>query len=255
MDKPICDGGGGGAVVKERTPILEGQIGGDYRRGSEIPLVDDLVEQVGAARIEAEVSQLVDEQQVVGRPRRESFAERVASLGTDEIVDEVGGESEADTVAFDAREVSESIGEVSFSNAARAHEDDVGALADEGERGGALDEIAVDLLRAREVVRVECGHGEQARPLDGGAGALFEVHTELVSHEVVHDGRGGVVAGNGFLEGSVEALGRVIEAERAQDIGERERGRQVTGRRARRCVRQGRLRRSGERGRRWALSG
>lgn len=105
VDEAVGDGGGRGRVVEEVTPVLEGQIRGDDGGGTQVALVDDLVEQVGASGVEAQVSELVDEEQVVAGPGGEALAEGVAGLGCDQVVDEIGGEGEADAVAFDAGEV------------------------------------------------------------------------------------------------------------------------------------------------------
>lgn len=72
------------------------------------------------------IVELVDQQKVVRSPGGEAFAEGIAHLCADQIVDEIGGEGEADAVALDAREVSERVGEVGLADSARAHEDDVG---------------------------------------------------------------------------------------------------------------------------------
>jgi hypothetical protein len=58
MDESVGDGASG--VVEELSPIFEGQVGGDDGGGSLVALVEDLVEQVGAAGVEGEVSELVE---------------------------------------------------------------------------------------------------------------------------------------------------------------------------------------------------
>jgi hypothetical protein len=88
---------------------------------------------------------------------------------------------------------------VGLSDATGPDEDDVGALAHEVEGGGALDDVAVDGCRSGEVVGVEGGHREDARALDGRAGALFEMHPELLAHQVVDDARRRIVARDGLL--------------------------------------------------------
>jgi RepB plasmid partitioning protein len=58
MHESVGDGAGGSGVVEELAPVLEGQVGGDDGRGALVALVKDLVEQVGAACIEGQVSDL-----------------------------------------------------------------------------------------------------------------------------------------------------------------------------------------------------
>src|SRR5580658_7681277 len=144
MDESVGDGACGCGVVEQVSPIFEGEVGGHDGGGAQIALVDDLVEQVGAAGIEAEITQLVDEQEVVGGPGREPLAQGVACLRGDEVVDEVGGECESHAIPLDAREVPEGVGEVGFSDPAGSDEDDVAALAHKVESGSALDDVAVD---------------------------------------------------------------------------------------------------------------
>ena len=128
MHESVGDGAGGGGVVEELSPVLEGQVGGDDGGGSLVAVVEDLVEQIGAASVEGQVSQLVDEQELGGGPSREASGEGVACLGGDELVDEICGEDETHAVAAQAGELPESVGEVSFPDAAGSEKDDVGAL-------------------------------------------------------------------------------------------------------------------------------
>ena len=224
MDESVGDGGGGGGVVEELSPVLEGEVGGDDGRGALIALVEDLVEQIGAAGVEGQVSQLVDEQEVVGGPSREAPGEGVACLGGDELVDEIGGEGETHAVAAQAGELAESVGEVGFPDAGGSEKDDVGALAYEVERGRARDQIAIDAVGVIEVIGVEGGERKQAGALEGGAGARFELHAELIAHEPIEQGGGRIVSRDGLLEGGIELDSSVIEPEGLEHVGEREGG-------------------------------
>jgi len=100
MDESVGDGASG--VVEELSPIFEGQVGGDDGGGSLVALVEDLVEQVGAAGVEGEVSELVDEQEVVRGPGRESTREGIARLRGDQFVDQVSSEGESHPIAAEA---------------------------------------------------------------------------------------------------------------------------------------------------------
>ena len=117
MHEAVSDGGGGGAVVEELAPIFEGEIGGDDGGGALVAAVEDLVEQVSAAGVEAEVAELVDEEQRGRRLGGEAPVKGVARLRGDEIVDEIGGEDEADAVAAEASELADGIGEVGLADA------------------------------------------------------------------------------------------------------------------------------------------
>ena len=67
MHESVGDGRCGGGVVEELAPLLEGKVCGDDCRGALVALVEDMVEQVRSARVEAEASELVAEQEVVAR--------------------------------------------------------------------------------------------------------------------------------------------------------------------------------------------
>ena len=62
MHEAVGDGGGGCGIVKEGAPVFEGQIGRDDGRGALITLVEYLVEEVGSTGVEAEISQLVNDE-------------------------------------------------------------------------------------------------------------------------------------------------------------------------------------------------
>ena len=60
VDESVGDGGSRSGVVEELAPILERQICGHYRGRPLIPAIEHLVEEVGAAGVEAQVAELVD---------------------------------------------------------------------------------------------------------------------------------------------------------------------------------------------------
>ena len=126
MDEPVGDSAGGSGVVNELAPVLEGQVGGDEGGGAQVAAVEDRTEEVGAASVEAQISELVDDEELWGGPSSEALVESVSSGGSDEIVDEIGGENEADPTAVKAGEVTDGVGEVSLADAAWAEEHDVG---------------------------------------------------------------------------------------------------------------------------------
>jgi hypothetical protein len=58
VDEAVGDGGRCGGVMKELAPLLEWQIRGHDGRSALVPAVEDLVEEVGAAGVEAELAEL-----------------------------------------------------------------------------------------------------------------------------------------------------------------------------------------------------
>ena len=60
VDKAIGNSGSGGGILKELAPFLEGQVGGDDGGAALVAAIEDLVQKVGAASVEAEVAELVE---------------------------------------------------------------------------------------------------------------------------------------------------------------------------------------------------
>jgi len=149
VDQAVCDGGSRGGILKELAPLFEGQVGGDDGRAALVATIEDLVQQVGAASVEAEVAELVEQDQVIGAPGAQPAVKCVLGLGGHEVVDDVGGRGETDTIAAQAGELADGIGKMRFADARRTDKDDVGALLDEVEGGGAVDDVAVDELGCR----------------------------------------------------------------------------------------------------------
>ena len=105
MDKSVCDGGGGGGVMEEAAPVFEGEVCGYDGGGSKVTTVEDLVEEIRASGVEAEVAEFVDDEEVWGGPGGQSSMQSVSGLSGDEVVDQVGGGYEADAIASQTREL------------------------------------------------------------------------------------------------------------------------------------------------------
>ena len=71
-----------------------------------------MVQQVGAAGVEGEVPQLVDQQQIRRSPGRQAFVQSVPRLTGDQVVDQVGRGREADAIAAQTGELADRVGEV-----------------------------------------------------------------------------------------------------------------------------------------------
>lgn len=164
MDEAVGNGGGSGAVVKQLPPVLQGQVGGDDGGGPLVALVEDLVQEVRATGVEAEVLQLVNQQQFQSGPSRQAAVKGVAALAGDEVIDQVRGDDEADAATTEAGELIDGVGEMSLPDAAGADEDDVGLLLDEVQGGRTRHQLAVDALGAGQVEGVQGGEAEGWRP-------------------------------------------------------------------------------------------
>lgn len=115
----------------------------------------------------------VDQQKVVVGPRCKAFVQRIAGLGCNQIVDEICSKSKPHAVAFDAGDVADCVGQVSFADPARTHENDVGSVANKVECRCAFDDVAIDRLRTGEVIHVQAGYWEDSGTFDGSAGTLL----------------------------------------------------------------------------------
>ncbi len=104
MDQAIRSFGGGSRVVEQLAPLLERHIRGDDRRPALIPTVDDLIEKISPADVEAQVTEFVDNQQMWARPSADSAAESAPGLTGDEVIEEIGGEHETNPEAGDLAE-------------------------------------------------------------------------------------------------------------------------------------------------------
>ena len=79
------------------------------------------------------------------------------------------------------------LAKMGLADTARANEYDVGAFTDEVESCGTFHDIAVNRLRTGEVIDVEASDWEYPSAFDRDAGALFQMHPQLVTHEMVQD--------------------------------------------------------------------
>lgn len=136
-----------------------------------------MIQKVGTASVEAEISEFVDEEQVVRGPRGESTLQGVLGLTGDEIVHEVGCGRELDAMTAQAGELTDRVGEMGLPDAGWPDEHAVRFLGEEVQGRGAKDEIAIDLLGVVEVIRVDRREREDRRPLECDVGAVLGLDT------------------------------------------------------------------------------
>ena len=100
MKQPIEDRGRNGAIaIEDGRPLLEGFVGGQNDRTALVALADDLEEQVGAALVDGQVTDLVQNER---RRRQVPFQfgfERPSGLGGAQGVDDVDGIGEQHPMA------------------------------------------------------------------------------------------------------------------------------------------------------------
>ena len=84
---------------KSGSPLAERQVGGDRDGGSFLPLGDDLEQQLGAAPVQLDVAEFVEQQQVEAAVAGDDAGQLPLVGGLDEFVDQRGGGGVADPVA------------------------------------------------------------------------------------------------------------------------------------------------------------
>jgi hypothetical protein len=222
VDEAVGDGRGRGLVVEELAPVLEGQVGSDDGGDALVAFVEDLVEQVCSTGIEAEIAQFVNQQQLGGCPGGKSPVQVVAGLCGDQVVDEVGGQHEADSVAAQASELADGVGQMCLADPAGSHQDAVALFFDEGQRGGPQHELAVDRLGVVEVVDVEGGEREDAGAFQRGTGTGLQCGAQLLAHDLIQQRGGRGVASDGLLGRRLQHRSRMLQPEGPQHLAERQ---------------------------------
>jgi len=218
MDETVGNGGCGGCIVEEFAPVLKGQIGRHHCGGPLVATVEDLVQQVGAASVEAEVAE----------------SSTTKSWGTDHRANRRWRALRAWAAT---RSLTKSAAVVKRTRVPRKQAIWAMALARwvlptpdgptkttlarslmKSRPACAQNEILVDALGEIEVECVEGGERKDGRALDGHLGSALGLHAQLLAHEVVDQPHGRIIARDGLATGGVEVGRSVVEAEVAQDI-------------------------------------
>src|SRR5438093_976282 len=148
MKEAVQHRGGDGAVaVEDGWPLLEGFVGGEDDGAAFVALADDLEEEIGAALIDGEVADLVEDEQGGGEVFAQLGFERAFALGGREGVDDIDGVGKEDALCALAGGVTECGGEMGFAEADQPEEDDVGFVFNELETEEVLDLKPIDFFR------------------------------------------------------------------------------------------------------------
>jgi len=127
VKKAVEDGGGNGAVaVEDSRPLLEGFVGSEHDGAALVALADDLEKEVSAALVDGKIAELVKYENGWGEVFAQFGFEGAFVLSGREGVDDVDSVGEEDGFSAQAGGVAEGCGEVSFAEADKAEEDDVG---------------------------------------------------------------------------------------------------------------------------------
>lgn len=146
------DAGGSG---EDGAPLLEGKVGGDHRRAALVPAADDVVQDVGGARVAWQVAELIQDQNLGPGIALEPPLEGGHRLLLQKIGERGREGGEAHRVSGGERRVAEVFGEHGLADAGLAAEEHVLAASDEVEADEFIDEDAVDLARMRPVESIE----------------------------------------------------------------------------------------------------
>ena len=76
VHEAVEDGAGGGGGAEDLAPIGEGEVARDEGAAALVAFGDDLEEEVGAGRVDGEVTELVEDEQTRSDEGREAVRER-----------------------------------------------------------------------------------------------------------------------------------------------------------------------------------
>jgi len=96
----VDDGGDRAWVGEDGAPFAEGQVGGDRDGGAFLAFGDDLEEEFGAAGVDVDVAEFVEQQEVEAAVAGDHAGEDAVVGGFDEFVDQSGGGDVADAAAL-----------------------------------------------------------------------------------------------------------------------------------------------------------
>lgn len=141
LQDAVDDGGSEVLVVEDLAPNVEGLVGGeDHRATLEVPLVDDVVEDVGRLVAVGEVADLVDHEHVRVGVVGDRLAQAALAAGDGKLLDERGGGDEEGVEAVLDGPVGDGDGEVGLPAPGLAVEDERPPLGDEVGREVGADE-------------------------------------------------------------------------------------------------------------------
>ena len=102
MQEPVEDGGGDHLVAEDLAPLRDHLIGGDEHAAALVATGDELEEEVGAAPLEGQVPELIDDEELRFREEADLVGETSLGLGLGERADELGRRDEENRVpSFD----------------------------------------------------------------------------------------------------------------------------------------------------------
>src|SRR5579864_2700956 len=131
MQQAIEDRGRQDVVAEDRAPLRHDLVGGDQQAAAFVPAGDELEKEMGAASLERQVAELVDDQQLRLRVKHQTVAQLPISFGFRERRQERRGAREEDGVAGLDDRPPERDREMRLADAGRAEDQDVFGLTEE----------------------------------------------------------------------------------------------------------------------------
>ena len=132
MDEPVDHGGRDDVVTEDLAPPTERHVRGDQERSLLVAGGDELEEQVRCGRVEGDVADLVDDEQLVAAPAFEFLVEAVGVVSVREAGQPASRGVEQDRLSRVRGLESQTDRQVSLADAGRAEHDDVLGLGNEG---------------------------------------------------------------------------------------------------------------------------
>ena len=156
VKEPVEERGGDNRIAEDVTPFGKATIGGEDHRALFVTGVDELKEQVAAARCDGQVADLVDDKQRTAAQEPYFVPQNALTFGFSQDGDEIGQRDEVDAFAGANGLDGERGCEMRFSGAGWPEQmNDLGTV-DEVETGERHDPVAVERGLEREV---EAGQG------------------------------------------------------------------------------------------------
>ena len=200
VEESVEDGGGGRNIADEFAPFFEGTVGGHEGGAEFVAAHDDLEEVFAGFGWELLNAHVVDDEQIAFEVAFQgAFVAGGICVVAQVIKDVEDGAVEDDFAGFDEL-VANGLGEVAFTSAWRAYEEDVFVTFKEVAGGEVVDLFAVDAGVETEVEAVEGAEFTEV----GGFGAALDhallTHVEFVLEGEFEELKGVEVVASGFLE-------------------------------------------------------
>src|ERR1700722_4305917 len=185
VKKPIQQGWRDEGDPKNFPPFRKTAVGGEDHGALFVPGIDELEEQMSAARNDRQVADLVDDQEHEAAEEPDLLTQAALAFGLGKYTDEVGEGGEVDAAAGFDRLNAERHAQVTFAGAGRPDQmQDLGAV-DELELGERHDAVLVERGLEGEVKAGERLDGGKARHDEGGFDAAVLAQGELLGEQGV----------------------------------------------------------------------